>query len=171
MALFQAGWAFAVLARGASRRALRVAAIVNAAIVALWVLSRTSGLPIGPEPGSPEAAGALDLLATLYEVALVIGCVSLLSRLRSRPVSPRAPRAVVNAAVASGLTLLTFLAIAAGHGDHARHDGHVLLLAAGVVAFAAWAALDVRANGRPRFSWRLRPVGPVQPPAERVPAA
>ena len=59
------------------------------------------------------------------------------------------------------------ISIVAGHhhseGVHAHaasgHGAHVLLLAAGIVAYAVWAALDIGRNGRPGFSWRLRPVG------------
>jgi hypothetical protein len=41
------------------------------AVCAVWALSRTTGLPIGPEAGEPEAIGALDLVATGTEIALV----------------------------------------------------------------------------------------------------
>jgi hypothetical protein len=78
--------AWAVLASGSvSRRAILAACIGNAAILALWVLSRTSGLPIGPEPGTPEAVGFADIVATLYEALIVIGSLWLL-RSQDRPV-------------------------------------------------------------------------------------
>ena len=77
--------AWAVLASGTlSRRAMLVACIGNAAIVALWVVSRTSGLPIGPEPGTPEAVGFADVVATAYEALIVVGSIWLL-RSRGRP--------------------------------------------------------------------------------------
>jgi hypothetical protein len=70
---------WAVLASGAlNRRALLIACVGNAAIVALWVVSRTSGLPIGPEPWVPEAVGFPDIVATTYEVLIVIGSIWLL---------------------------------------------------------------------------------------------
>lgn len=78
--------AWAVLASGTfSRRAVLVACIGNAAIVALWVISRTSGLPIGPEPGTPEAVGFADVVATAYEASIVVGSIWLL-RSQDRPV-------------------------------------------------------------------------------------
>ena len=73
----QCGWPLWVLRRG-SCRALAAGLVGNLAIVVLWVLSRTSGLPVGPEAGEPEAVGALDALATVYEVGIVTGCAALL---------------------------------------------------------------------------------------------
>lgn len=77
--------AWAVLASGTlSRRAVLAACIGNASIVALWVVSRTSGLPIGPEPGTPEVVGFADVVATAYEALIVVGSIWLL-RSQGRP--------------------------------------------------------------------------------------
>ncbi|MEA2381311.1 MAG: hypothetical protein QOH72_1282 [Solirubrobacteraceae bacterium] len=43
----------------------------NLAIVAMYVLSRTAGPPLGPHAHVPEPAGAVDLATTAVEVALV----------------------------------------------------------------------------------------------------
>jgi hypothetical protein len=48
-----------------------MAIVVNSAVIAVWIVSRTIGLPIGPHPWQPEAIGLLDLFATGFEVALV----------------------------------------------------------------------------------------------------
>jgi hypothetical protein len=53
------------------------AAVGNAAMVGIWVLSRTIGVPIGPEPWTPEAVGLLDLACAAYEIAIVVGCLGL----------------------------------------------------------------------------------------------
>ena len=47
-------------------------ALVNAAVVGLWLVSRTIGLPIGPTPWQPESIGSMDLFSTGFEVALVL---------------------------------------------------------------------------------------------------
>lgn len=52
----------------------------NAAIIALWTFTRTTGLPIGPEPWHPETIGGLDVVSTLCELALVLGAATLLAR-------------------------------------------------------------------------------------------
>ncbi|MGQ0669308.1 MAG: hypothetical protein ACT4PO_06510, partial [Actinomycetota bacterium] len=54
----QALWAVLILAKP-SKWVYITGLVGNAGIVVLWVVSRTTGLPIGPEPGSPEAAGVL----------------------------------------------------------------------------------------------------------------
>ena len=75
---FQAVWPIAYLARP-SRRLAWIAVAANLATVVLWAWSRTAGLPVGPEPGMPEAIGAADLVSTALEVALVVGLIGLLA--------------------------------------------------------------------------------------------
>ena len=47
---------------------LRLGLVVNAAVVAVWIVSRTTGLPVGPSPGTPEPFGGADLAATGFEL-------------------------------------------------------------------------------------------------------
>lgn len=47
----------------------------NALFVALWAVSRTHGLPFGPEAGTPEAVGPLDLASVLLELTAVAALV------------------------------------------------------------------------------------------------
>ncbi|MDX6481289.1 MAG: hypothetical protein QOG85_1799 [Gaiellaceae bacterium] len=47
----------------------------NAALIALWAFSRTTGLPFGPEAGMPEAMGPLDVASVLLEGAAVVALV------------------------------------------------------------------------------------------------
>jgi hypothetical protein len=47
-------------------------------IVAVWLWSRTAGLPIGPEAGEPEVAEFIDVVATVAEFLLVVGCLAML---------------------------------------------------------------------------------------------
>lgn len=50
----------------------------NLSIVLLYLLSRTSGILVGPHAGVAEGVGVLDMAATASEVALVVLLVSLL---------------------------------------------------------------------------------------------
>ena len=42
---------------------------VNALLVVVWLVSRTAGLPVGPEAGRPEAIGVADVVCVVLEVA------------------------------------------------------------------------------------------------------
>ena len=44
----------------------------SAAVIGIWVLSRTVGLPFGPEPGGAEELGAADAAASLAEAITVV---------------------------------------------------------------------------------------------------
>jgi hypothetical protein len=68
---FQVATGFALRTRAS--RGLWVAVLAaNAGVVGLWVLSRTTGVPVGPRPWIPERIGPLDAAATLCEIALVV---------------------------------------------------------------------------------------------------
>jgi len=76
--------AVVVAALNRPSRALWVAAGAgNAAVVAIWVLSRTVGVPVGPEPWTPEAVGFLDLACAAYEIATLVACLGLVSVART----------------------------------------------------------------------------------------
>lgn len=47
------------------------------AIIALWVLSRTLGVPVGPEANEPERFGVLDGASKIVEIVLVAVLVRL----------------------------------------------------------------------------------------------
>jgi len=82
-ALAQVGLAAAVLF-STQRLTAIVGAVGNLAIVALWVVSRTVGLPIGDDPWHPETVGTADAAATILE--LLAGWN--LARLARRPWRP-----------------------------------------------------------------------------------
>jgi hypothetical protein len=69
----------------------------NLAIVGMYVLSRTAGIPMGPHEGVVEEAGAIDLAVTAAEVAVVACLVTLLR--------PLARRLVLNLLLGAGATL------------------------------------------------------------------
>ncbi|MCA1822714.1 MAG: hypothetical protein ABR520_10740 [Mycobacteriales bacterium] len=77
--LFQLRWAVAIL-RQPQRTLLWVGAVANAAIAAVWLYTRTRGIPFGPETGRVEGVGIVDVLATTYELAVVALALALLRR-------------------------------------------------------------------------------------------
>ncbi len=97
----QVAWSIAAYRTG-SRRLLLAGAVASLLIALLWGFSRTTGLPIGPDPWTPEAIGTLDVTATANE--LVLACL-IAGRLRSsRPSKSR--DLIDRAAVALGVVLL-----------------------------------------------------------------
>src|SRR5690348_2739385 len=81
-----------------------------AAVLAVYLASRTTGLPFGPDKGHPEPFGALDVVSALLELALIAGCAALLWRpsLADRPVRRRTGFAAI-----AGLAAIPAAVIAA----------------------------------------------------------
>ena len=103
-------WAAVVLWRP-SRLWLWLGLAGNALVIVVYVASRTTGLPIGPDVGSPEPVGGLDVVSTILELALVAGCAALLWRpsLADAPVRRMGPfaRAASLAAVPAFVVAVT----------------------------------------------------------------
>jgi hypothetical protein len=86
-ALAQLGWALALLVVGPRRHLLVAALAGNAAVVVLWLTSRTVGVPLTDLPVEP--VGAWDLAATGWEVAVVLGVSLVLASPRFPDPEPR----------------------------------------------------------------------------------
>lgn len=71
--LFQVVWAVMVFSPR-SRAFFAIGLVVNAGTAILWAVSRTAGLPIGPEHWTPEAVGVPDVACTILEAIVVAGC-------------------------------------------------------------------------------------------------
>jgi hypothetical protein len=69
LALAQLAWGIGVYRRP-TRRLLMVGAAASLMVAALWVVSRTTGVPFGPEPWTAEPVGISDVLATAGELVL-----------------------------------------------------------------------------------------------------
>ena len=100
--------------RRASMAAVWFAAGLSAAIVLVWLMSRTIGLPIGPEAGTAEPVGLADVVSTIYEVAAVVISIAVARRLQpgDAPRMRLSPNAVTWAMAG---TWVTFGAIFVGH--------------------------------------------------------
>ena len=77
VALAQLAWVVAVVSNP-TRTVYVVGALGNALIAVTWVVSRTTGLPFGPEAGEPEPVGIADVVSTAFEVGVVAGTLLLL---------------------------------------------------------------------------------------------
>jgi hypothetical protein len=101
-------------------RGLLVALIIgNALVIALWAVSRTAGLPIGPTPGAPEGVSLPDVLATIAEAAVVTLAAVLVWRNRA-PLAMRRWIVRGGAAVASfaaaGMAIIAIVGVQSGGG-------------------------------------------------------
>jgi hypothetical protein len=125
-AWLQLAWAVAIVVKP-SRRLLVAGIIGNLVIAEIWLVSRTIGIPFGPESGVAEAVSFSDVLCTILEVGIVVGSVALLKpRFLDRPVPTAAALpgvAGVGVLVAALATLSLTPAFASGHSHGAA--GHV----------------------------------------------
>jgi hypothetical protein len=115
--LLQLGWAAVVFI--APSRALVVLGVAgNAALILVWILSRTRGLPVGPEPWTREAVGGLDVFSSMFEALAVYLSLSLL--LRHAPL-PRGPLRLSQDIGGLALTVafvVGWLVLLSGGGHH-----------------------------------------------------
>src|SRR4051794_2424940 len=100
--LAQAGAAVAVTLRP-TRRRLTLLAAAEAMLALLWLVSRTIGLPIGPDPWTPEQIGVADIAC----VALEVVSVAVLAGLAARGARPRSRRRVRTPVGAGAVVLAT----------------------------------------------------------------
>jgi hypothetical protein len=118
LATFQLGWGAWVYQRP-SALVFRVGLVLNLGVVAVWLASRTAGLPVGPEAGTPEALGPLDPAATAVEAMIALLCVAFL---RSGGRAPSASELGLPVRIARATALLlmsgTLLLLVLGAGHH-----------------------------------------------------
>jgi hypothetical protein len=87
---------------------------VNLAIAILWLVTRTTGTPLGPHAGDTEGVGIVDLACALAEVGVAVG----LGALAMRGLATEGRIQVVVAFAASALLywhLLHLLAASSAH--------------------------------------------------------
>ena len=109
-AAIQMLWALAVLLRP-SRLLYAVGAAGNVFLAATWIVSRTMGVPLGPEAGEPEPVGFVDAMATTYELVAVAALVALLFR-AARVAVERPAAALARISWVVGLLLVPLTALA-----------------------------------------------------------
>jgi hypothetical protein len=110
LAAFQLVWALLVL-WSPSRLLYLAGAVANALVVVLWIVSRTSGVPVGPEAGEAEPVALPDSLATGFEIVLVAVLVLLLSARTAPGTSRLVSRHAAGWAAAVVVAALTALAL------------------------------------------------------------
>lgn len=130
-----------------SRRNLLLVAGGSVALIVLWAISRTVGLPTGAERWTPEAIGTADILAAIFEAAAVGAASSPILRRRS------GPGLAAIMLMAAAVTIAGILVGGLAHGDP-LHAIHIAAILAATTAFSAYVAEDARRHGMPRFALR-----------------
>ena len=103
----QLGWAFLVR-RSRGKLSLSVGLAGSLLLIVLWAASRTTGLPLGPQPGVPEPVGTADVLAIALEAVTAGACLwALMERRASRFPWPVAACALALTAAAAAFALLS----------------------------------------------------------------
>ena len=123
LAAFQILWGGYLLLRGLARPLLLLGVGVNLAALAIWTVSRTSGMPIGPHQGSAEPAARADIIASVLGVLVAVGAAALLRAWRPSVLLrvPSTLSAVAAGAAVSALSLVALTGVS-GHGHEAGSD-------------------------------------------------
>ncbi len=113
---FQLGIAAVIVAKRANRTTWTVAVVGNVALIGLWLMSRTMGLPVGAHAFEAEAVGGIDLLTVVLQAGAVVTASTLLV----------APRGIRLSPVVAGLAAFALMgaATAAVVSPEAADHGH-----------------------------------------------
>lgn len=118
-ACLQALWMAAIWREPLNRRVLVLGALLNIGLIVAWAISRTTGLPFGPNAGRPEAVGVIDVISKMDEMAAVILVAIVSWRLRSgRGVQLSPTQVRLATALAGPLVIYSVLAAIGGHHHH-----------------------------------------------------
>jgi hypothetical protein len=108
LGVVQLAWS-ATVYRWPSRPVLRIGIWLSLSVVTIWIASRTTGLPLGPQRWSPEPIGPQDVAATLDELVVAALASSLLRHRLSWMPSARCGSAILLLLIASGVAAMVGL--------------------------------------------------------------
>jgi hypothetical protein len=115
LALAQGLYALGLVRWPPSRAYFLVGVAGNLAVAILWLVTRTTGIPLlGPHAGEVERVGVLDLACTVAEVGIVAGLGAL--AIKDLPTEGRIQVVVV--AAATSLLFWHLLHLLAGSSSH-----------------------------------------------------
>jgi len=118
---FQIAFAVAVIALP-SKRWLALGMVGNLAFIVAWAITRTAGMPFGPESGIRETASLVDLTCVGLEAALVLACLVFLAKPRLGENFDS--RALVAASIVPvGIVMLTTVVLASPDARTHAHGG------------------------------------------------
>ena len=108
-----------------TRATARLALLVSVGTLVLWAISRTVGLPVGPDAGVPEQVTRLDLAVALLHILTIAAALILLGvAQRSTRLGAALCAPATVAAVLMGVLLLATWGAAESFGPPDARDGH-----------------------------------------------
>jgi hypothetical protein len=116
--LAQACWAALIYRQPLNERLLRWGAVGNALLIVVWAVSRTVGVPLGPQPWQPEPVASIDVLSTLDELAAVVLVTLALASLRGVRLSISQLHIRLATMAAAPLFIYSLLSASGGHHHH-----------------------------------------------------
>lgn len=114
----QAMWTAQVYSKPLNARLLAAGAAGNIALVSVWAITRTTGLPFGPHPNEPEPIGPADTMAVVDEVLTVLVIGVMLVCMRRRVARLPRPALALVMAIAGAVWLSSVLSPFAGGNAH-----------------------------------------------------
>jgi hypothetical protein len=117
LAASQLAWGAWIYTRP-SALGLRIGGAVSLAVIGVWIVSRTTGMPFGPDQWQAESIGPLDLAATAGEALIAVLCGAFLAGAeaqRSARALPARFRALHPLALAVMFAGLLSLLLGGGH--------------------------------------------------------
>ena len=106
----QAAWALAIVLRPPTRRALTIGALLNGAVLAVWVMHHTVGIPFGLAGDHRHPVAANDVTCAILEALLVAAVVAIFALGPNRKV-PTASLAGIMSVLGAGALFASGLAI------------------------------------------------------------
>ena len=125
IATAQLGFAFLVVTRP-TRLLWALATVLNVGIIGTWIVSRTSGLPFGPEALRKEAVGTADVVSIVLEAAvIVLALVALFApKLMSRELRDRMGARFTTGALSGVALLAAFVMLTPTYTEAHAAGGH-----------------------------------------------
>jgi hypothetical protein len=125
VAWLQLSYAVGVVLRP-TRRLLAAGVLLNAGVIAVWMMSRIWGVPVGPEAWTPEPVSLADALSSGFEAGIVVLSLAVLVRpaLAQRRVRPSFAMSGLGVTCIAVAAISTVALTPAFASDHHGSGGH-----------------------------------------------
>jgi hypothetical protein len=121
-----AGWMGLLLALAIAvrprRSVLLATGVTHLAFLAIWIVSRTAGLPFGIHDGHPEDFTSIDILANVMSGAVAIGCAAALGWPRLGARLGSAGDVAAGVLAGAGMIAASVVLASPDARDHAQHS-------------------------------------------------